>query len=310
MHEDLPSLVFFGTGPVSLASLTSLAQGFTIEAVITKPDRPSSSGHLNHPPVKIWALKHAVPVIQPADSDQLRELFKTNSFASQLGVVVDYGLLIPAPVIDYFRLGIVNSHFSLLPEWRGADPITAAILSGQKVTGVSLMLIVPKLDAGPLIAQETYSLPSSINVLALTEALISLSNKLLQSTLPAYLAGKIKPWPQDTSKPVTYSRKLTKADGQIDWHKSAARLEREVRAYLGWPGSYAGLFDKNVIITRAHVESPPTDVDALPPGETRITASGQLAVACGDGHHLVIDRLKPAGKNEMPSQDFLAGLRI
>jgi methionyl-tRNA formyltransferase len=216
--------------------------------------------------------------------------------------VVDYGILIGQEVIETFPLGIVNSHFSLLPQWRGADPITFAILSGQKQTGVSLMLIVPKLDEGPLLAVARYDIPAGITTPQLTDELISLSNKTLKAVLPQYIEAKVQPLAQDLSQPVTYSRKLSKADGQVDWTKPAEQLEREVRAYLGWPGSYTNMLGRDVIITAAHT----TDEDGT--AGTVADSRKELKVYTAKGA-LVIDKLKPAGKAEMGGAAFLSGLR-
>ncbi len=286
-----PSIVFFGTGPVSRQCLDGIAGHFDLEAIITKPDSVSPHGRTHPTPVKDWAGEHNIPLHQPADKSELAALVTPGHFTSRAGLVVDYGLIIPESVIATFPLGIINSHFSLLPEWRGADPITFALLSGQPVTGVSLMRIVPTLDEGDLLAQTEYPLPPGITISVLTQALGSLSNELLISKLPDYLDGILQPYPQDSSKPITYSRKLTKADGTIDWTKPAARLEREIRAYQGWPGSRTTLEDTEVTITAAHTSNTPRE---------------PLACPTSDGY-LVIDRLKPAGKREMSSAEFLAG---
>jgi methionyl-tRNA formyltransferase len=137
-------------------------------------------------------------------------------------------------------------------------------------------------------------MPADVTIHRLTHDLSDLSNRLLVSTLPAYVRGEIRPYPQDPSRPVTFSRKLTKADGDIIWTKPAAQIEREVRAYLGWPGSRAIIAGVEVTITAAHVASPVEDAKAI-------------SIPCGDHHALVIDRLKPAGKREMTGREFLAG---
>jgi methionyl-tRNA formyltransferase len=299
-------LIFFGTGPVSLACLEGISGYFEIEAIITKPDRVSPSGSLHATPVKTWAAEHHTPVYQPATKAELAELVTPGRFTSRVGLVVDYGLIIPESVIDAFPLGIVNSHFSLLPQWRGADPLTFSILSGQPVTGVSLMLIVPALDEGELLAQREYQMPPGINIDRLTHDLSDLSNRLLIDKLPEYIHGDIQPRPQQSARAVTYSRKLTKADGDLDWSKPAARLEREVRAFLGWPGSRTVILNKDVIVTNAHIGA---DNQAHQQGETFITPEKHLAIGCGDGSYLVIERLKPAGKREMTGQEYLAGHR-
>jgi methionyl-tRNA formyltransferase len=298
------SLVFFGTGPVSLAALEYLSRYFEIEAIITKPDQTGPGGRAMPHPVRDWAKVHEIQLFQPVDKAALTQLVKSEHFRSQVGLVVDYGLILPESVIKAFPLGLINSHFSLLPKLRGADPITFAILQGETQTGVSIMQVVAALDEGPVLAQSRYALPADITVGELTQALSDLSNQLLVETIPKYLAGQLKPWPQDPAAPPTYTKKLSKTDGVIDWTKPAAQLEREVRAYLGWPGSQATLAGASVIITAAHT------ADATgQPGQPSVTPAKELCVFCGQDA-LIIDRLKPAGKPEMTTQAYLAGHKL
>lgn len=297
-------LVFFGSGPVAAKSLELLAADFEIEAVITKPKPAHHRGDF---PVISSANSLGIKLLKAANRQELDELLANKPVASQLAVLIDFGIIVSQAVIDYFPLGIVNSHFSLLPEWRGADPITFSILSGQEQTGVSLMLINEKMDEGDLLAQSVYELPPGITTPVLTAELIQVSNRLLATVLPLYAAGKTIPAPQAEvtmahSTTPSYSRKLTKDDGLIDWAKPAAVLEREVRAYLDWPKSYTKLGSVEVIITKAKV------VDGSgKPGHIEVT-DDSIAVTCGE-EVLVIEKLKPLGKNEMPVSAFLKGYR-
>lgn len=291
------SIVFFGSGPVGLASLKALAENFAIEAVVTKPNPNSSRAPRL---VAQWAETQKLKLLQPADSGTLITAVKSQRVSSSLGVVIDYGLLIGQDVIDSFGLGIVNSHFSLLPEWRGADPITFSLLSGQPTTGVSLMLINSGLDEGDLLSQDTYNIQPNETIDSLTSNLVHLSNQMLQRDLPKYLAGQLTPYPQDTSQEPSYSRKLTKADGRIDWDKPVKQLEREVRAYLGWPGSYTNLEGRDLTIVQAHAS------DASGPQGQPFRIGKQLGIYCGEGA-LIVERLKPAGKQEMDSASYING---
>jgi methionyl-tRNA formyltransferase len=277
---------------------------FTIEAVITKP-RPAH--HRGSVPVLELCEEQSLTVHTPSNKGELSDLFAIQPFTSSLGIVIDYGIIINQDVIDVFPLGIVNSHFSLLPEWRGADPITFSILSGQAQTGVSLMLINDKMDEGPLLAQAIYDLSPDITTPQLTNDLVLLSDAMLKAVLPHYLDGTATAQPQlqvslAISKEPTYSRKLTKDDGIIDWSKPAAQIEREIRAFIEWPKSHARLGEIEVVITKAHVV--PSDGK---PSEIEVdTVSGTLTVHCGE-NSLGIDRLKPAGKKEMSTQEFIRG---
>ena len=293
-------IVFFGSGPVAAKSLELLAKNFEVEAVVTKPQPPH---HKEEFPVLAFAKSKNIRVLTALNDKELSDLFVTNPIKSRLGVVIDYGVNIPRDVIDYFPLGIVNSHFSLLPEWRGADPITFSVLSGQPETGVSLMLISEKLDEGTLLKQAYLSVEDDVTTPILTDRLIDLSDQMLTESIPAYIAGKITPYPQDLTKPATYSRKLTKQDSVIDWAKPAQQIEREIRAYAGWPNSSTKIAGKDVIIIKAHV----VDKSGQP---GKVIADGkQLIVYCGK-QALAIDRLKPAGKKEMSSEAFLAGYKL
>lgn len=299
MADKKPSIVFFGTGDVARSSLQALHQHFTIEAVITRPN--PNTKRSKTPPVEEYADQHSIEILQPADKNKLEEAVVAANFKSLIGVVIDYGLIITGPAIKAFELGIINSHFSLLPEWRGADPITFSLLSGQKKTGVSVMRINQGLDTGDILATADYTIAPHETIRSLTEALVEKSNTLLVEVLPRYVRGEITPQPQDPDTVPTYSRKLTKADGTIDWSLSAEQNERHIRAFLGWPKSTAIIHNTQVIILQATV----LDVSGTP-GDVYTTDDGQLAVYCGKGS-LQIDTLMPAGKRAMSGQDFLRG---
>lgn len=299
-------IIFFGTGPVAAASLELLAQNFIIEAVVTKP-RPAH--HHGDVPVLDVANKLELPIIDVANKKDVTSKVTTRKFKSRVGVLIDFGIIVEQKVIDVFPLGIVNSHFSLLPQWRGADPITFAILSGQSKTGVSLMLLVEAMDEGPLLAIGEIDLEPSTTTPGLTTQLIELSYALLKDVLPKYAAGQLAGSPQEKvaatvgySAIPSYSRKLSKTDGILDWQKPADQLEREIRAYLEWPKSRSILGSHAVIITKAHAETGEGD-----PGKLWIQDK-HLGVYCSKGI-LMIDRIKPAGKGEMSVDSFLNGYK-
>jgi methionyl-tRNA formyltransferase len=302
MNKISETVVFFGSGPVAAQSLALLAHDFKIEAVITKPKPEHHRGDF---PVLSLAQQLDLNVLTPTNKKELSELFATKPLTSRIGVVIDYGIIISQDVIDYFPLGIVNSHFSLLPEWRGADPITFAILSGQPKTGVSLMLIDAGLDTGKLIAQKMLHIAPDETTPTLTAKLIALSHEMLSNYLPEYVAGSIKPRSQPHPNRATYSRKLTKEDGVIDWTKPAAEIEREIRAFIEWPKSHTELAGKEVIITKAYVV-PSTSANAKPGEVTIVPEARAIAVTTGQGS-LWIQQLKPAGKKEMSAGEFLRG---
>lgn len=294
------TVVFFGSGPVAARSLELLAQNFEIEAVITKPKPAHHTGSF---PVLEVAEKLQLPILTVTDKASLDTLMNTKPVHSRLGVLVDFGIIVSQVVIDYFPLGIVNSHFSVLPELRGADPITFAILSGQQSTGVSLMLLVAKMDEGPLLAYGEQPLDGTETTPELTARLILLSDALLRDMLPIY-AKQPQVAPQTiTGREVSYSRKLTKEDGQIDWQKPAIQLEREIRAFIEWPKSHVTLGNTEVIITRATVAKL-----QLTPGTIQVDQQ-RLLVGTSE-QALEILELKPSGKAAMSAQAFLTGYKL
>ncbi|MES2970952.1 MAG: methionyl-tRNA formyltransferase [Patescibacteria group bacterium] len=296
-------IVFFGTGPVAAASLESLATNFSIELVITKQ---APAHHKGSVPVLEVTNRLGLAVEFANTKEELDQLMEDMIFESKVGVIVDYGVIVSKRVIDIFALGIINSHFSLLPEWRGADPITFTILSGQTETGVSLMKIVEALDEGQLIAQEKIEITPNATTPSLTGMLIKKNNEMFKKFLDEYASGNIVPYDQPDI-PATYSRKLTKDDGILDWTKPAVQLEREIRGYIDWPKSRCVLAGKDVVITKARSEQRAVSSEqGVEIGDAKVTPEKQLEIQTGDGV-LIIEKLKPAGKPEMSVEAFLAG---
>lgn len=290
MTNTSKTLTFFGSGPVATATLEALDRaGFKIALIITKP---RASTHRGGVPVLEWAAQHKIPVLTPKDSGELTDLLVNTPLQSNVGLVVDYGIIMKKAVIDLFPLGIINSHFSLLPEWRGPDPITFSVLSGQRETGVSLMLIKERLDEGKLLIQEKFVLRPNITTPELTDELVAMSNRMLKKYIPQYIEGKVEPYNQ-SDKNVSYSRKLTKQDSIVDLAKSAETIEREVRAFAGWPRSRLKLNGRTILITKSRV------VNKLD--------QNSLSVKCGDNTYLEITELiAPSGK-KMNGAEYLRG---
>lgn len=302
MKKTSKTIVFFGSGPVAAKSLALLLEDFSVEAVVTKPRAPHHKGSV---PVLELAESNNIPTLTAANKQELDKLITDNSFSSDIAVLIDFGIIVSQKVIDSFSLGIVNSHFSLLPKLRGADPITFAILNGDTKTGVSLMLIDEGMDTGKLITQKTYHMPDTITTPELTDELIALSHQLICKYLPSYMNNEIQPRQQPHPDRATYTRKLTKSDGIIDWNKPAQQIEREIRAFQVWPGSRTSLFGKDVIITKAHA----VPSDGIP-GKVEIVKDTGILIVYANSGYICIEELKPAGKKEMPVKAFLAGLRL
>lgn len=302
MKNEKISLVFFGSGPVAAESLRLLSKEFSIEAVITKPTTRTEMGEAS-PNTPLFVVENKV---------SLDKLFNEHKFSSNLGVLIDFGIIISQKVIDYFPYGIVNSHFSLLPELRGADPISFAILEGKQKTGVSLMLLVQAMDEGPILMMRDIKLIGTETSLGLTHELIELSASMLIETLPNYMDGKLKLIDQksivnERGVLPSYTRKLTKSDGVIDWNKPADIIEREIRAYIEWPKSHTVLGSVEVVITKAYAV-PSASPTAMIGSIELVPEISSLSVKCAEGS-LYIETLKPNGKNEMPIKAFLAGYK-
>ncbi len=290
-----PRVVFFGSGPVAARSLSLLQNDFDIEAIITKP-------------TTIQEMQDTIgtsPVFAVANKTELDTLINSHTFSSNLGILIDFGIIVSQSVINTFPLGIINSHFSLLPELRGADPIAFAILSGQATTGVSLMLLVQAMDEGPILSQRSYDITTEETTPSLTNNLINLSHELLTQSVPLYISGAITPQPQSQDIKPTYTRKLNKQDGILDFNKSAEQLEREVRAYYDWPKSRTTIAGKDVIVTKAYAV--PSSGPNEKPGDLGVVLEAKSIYITTANGSLWIERLKPAGKKEMTVEAFLAG---
>lgn len=301
MTNQLPKIIFFGTGQTSLDALIALHSLFSIEAVITKPSLVTSSGHTRPTEVELWASKQNIPVYTPAKKTELSDLFAQQEFESTTGVVLDYGLIIPQDVIDGFTLGIVNSHFSLLPKYRGADPIRAAILEGDKSTGVTIMKIVAELDAGPILTWAEYNLSNTTTEPELRKALSELNCALLPETLTLYLNGDIDPIDQDSSA-ATYTSKTNKEDGIIDPSKLPDQLVRQIHAFVAWPKSYFEQDGNTFVIVEAQSSQLETAFGRLS------IVDGKLYFGATTGS-LEIITIQPAGKKPMDARSFINGYK-
>lgn len=297
MSTKTEPAVFFGSGPVAAKCLELLLKHTEVETVITKPLPPH---HRGTAPVIDVAKKHNLPIVTAGNKTELDDIMQTHTFASRYAILIDFGIIVSQKVIDSFPLGIINSHFSLLPHLRGADPITWAIANGDEKTGVSLMLVDKGMDTGKLLTQKTHHLTGSETAPELTEALIILSDQLIHEYVPRYLSGALKPHQQPHPDRATYSRKLTKQDGIIDWQQPAQTIEQKIRAFAEWPQSRTKIGNTEIIITHAKIV---TMTGA--PGDFVIQNNQLIIFAAKNA--LQVETLKPIGKKEMPVKAFLAG---
>ena len=233
-------LVFMGTPSFAipvLAGLTSV-DGWEVVGVYTAPDRPAGRGRKDQSsPVKEFALEHELPVHQPTSLRSAGAQAELAALQPDAIIVAAYGKLLPPPVLELPPLGCLNLHPSLLPRHRGPSPVATAILEGDRVTGVTLMLLNEGMDTGPLIARKEFPLAGDETAPGLTETLFGLGGELLQENLPRWQSGELNASPQDDSL-ATVTRKLERADGLADWTLNAETLERRARAFTPWPGLF------------------------------------------------------------------------
>ena len=297
-------VVFMGSPDFALPGLSALAAARTYQVVgvITQPDRASGRGReLKSPPVKNLALELDIPIMQPEKLRTPESMQQLSVWNPDLIIVAAFGQILKKDVLDLPRYGCINVHASLLPRWRGAAPINAAILAGDEETGVTIMQMDVGLDTGPTLAKKSIRLSPDDTTGSALQALSTLGADLLLETLPEYLSGNLKPVPQP-AEGATYAPMLKKEDGKLDFTKDVNELERRVRAMNPWPGAFMD-FDGAVLKAhRAHVEQ--GNVSA---GQ-RLIVQNQPAVGARGGI-LVLDEVQPAGKKSMSGKSFLAGAR-
>ena len=301
-------IVFFGTPGFAVPSLEVLARaGHTIAAVVTQPDKPRGRGqHVRPSDVKVAGLRLPAPVLEPArlkDPGLAREL---EDLESDLGVVAAYGRILPATLLEIPRLGMINVHASLLPRWRGAAPVQRAILNGDESTGVTIMRVVPELDAGPILAQTSTPISHDETSATLEHRLATLGAALLEKTVTALAVGPIEEMPQD-QRLVTYAARLEKAESVLDWARPALAVHNQIRGLQPWPVAASKLQGKRILL-RASVPLPDERhgvsagtvvrvendaiVVAAAPGAVRLTMvqiEGRQAVTAAaflNGHHV------------------------
>ena len=290
-----------GSPPFALPSLEALAKIYSVVAVVSQPDRPAGRGREpTSPATKVFAADAGIPIIQP---EKLRDSDAVNRIAAlepEMLVVAAYGQILPQSVLELPERGSLNVHASILPRWRGAAPIQAAIRNGDSETGVTIMLMDAGLDTGPILSQRAIAIEVDDTGGALTERLSYIGGELLIETIPSYLVGDIAPRPQNETL-ATHAPMLAKGDGKLDLQDSAEQLARQIRAFDPWPGTFLIWGDRRLAIKRAHSVS----INGMATG--RVTMIGNApAVSTGDGA-LVLDIVQPAGKRAMSGDAFLNG---
>jgi methionyl-tRNA formyltransferase len=300
-------IVFMGSPDFALPTLRALHENYPVAGVVTQPNRAAGRGReLKPPPVKKLAQELEIPVIQPEKLHQPEAMEQLRAWSPDVIVVAAFGQILKKDVLDLPPFGSINVHASLLPRWRGAAPINAAILYGDEETGVTIMKMDAGLDTGPILSQRSVRIEPDDTAGSLFETLSRLGAELLLDTLPGYLAGEVQPKPQP-EEGATYAPMLKKKDGALDFSRPAEELERKVRAFNPWPGAY---FEWKGNLLKVHRASTAVVFTYMfqPPG-THTVYDGFPAVYGGDSTMLVLEEVQPAGKKPMSGKAFLAGAR-
>lgn len=300
--------VFLGTPEIARHCLESLLadEHFKIVGVITQPDRRAGRKmKLTPSPVKELALAHKIPVLTPVNFKDPELLAEIAGWGAEAGVVVAFGQILPQSFLDIYPRQVVNVHTSLLPHWRGAAPIQRSIMAGETETGVSLQVMVKKLDAGDVIGVRRLQVPESMNAVDLHDAMKPLAADLLRVEFMDYLRGNLVPTPQDDSQ-VTYAHKIDKQEGLIDWRRPAIQILNQMRGLALGPGVYTTRQGKKLKLHRAQVES-----------YSKKTTPGQVIVVDGDSFlvasgvdALRVETVQPESRAQMSVKDYLRGYPI
>jgi len=297
-------LAFMGTPDFAATILGTLIDaGHRIVAVYTQPPRPAGRGHRPQlSPVQSLAAQYGLAVRYPAT---LRNALEQVAFA-ELGVdaavVAAYGLILPRPFLTAPRLGCLNVHASLLPRWRGAAPIQRALLAGDPETGITIMQMEEGLDTGPILLQERVPIASDATSVVLSAELAILGGRLVLTALDRVAEGSLRGTPQPPDG-ITYASKVTREEGRLDWRQPSNDLERRVRAFDPWPGSFFEIADERIRVLAA------IDLPGPAGGIPGTVLDGRLAIACGEGV-LRLLRLQRSGRTALDAPVFLRGFPI
>lgn len=292
-----------GSPEFAVPALQKLAGCYLVVGVVTQPDRPAGRGRaLTPPPVKQLADSLGIAAIQPVQLKDADAVAQLKAWRPDVIIVVAYGQILRPVVLALPPYGCINVHASLLPRWRGAAPIQAALAHGDSHTGITIMKMGEGLDTGPILAQCRVEITAEDTAETLGKRLAQVGADLLLETLPGYLQGAITPQPQDNSQ-ATYAPQLRKEDGLLNFNQPAEALARQVRAYFPWPGSFTYWQGEILKVHKAHAVP---GAQAEP--EQRSVIEGKPAFGTARGW-LVLDEVQPAGKRRMAGNEFLSGAR-
>lgn len=303
----MTKIVFMGTPAFSAPILKMLAdEGHTIVSVVTQPDRPVGRKKIMTPtPVKEQALELGLPIYQPEKLKDPEQAQKILDLEPDLIVTAAFGQILPSAILEAPPLGAINVHASLLPEYRGGAPIHQAIIDGKKETGVTIMYMVDRLDAGDIISQTTVPIEETDHTGSMFEKLSTAGMDLLKEILPSIIDGTNPRIPQDESR-VTFARNISREQERIDWQRSAVEIYNQVRGLHPWPVAFTTLSGANVKLWWTEIADSQKDGA---PGEIVELTKDAIIVRTGSGT-LAIKELQPAGKKRMTAEDYLRGPKL
>lgn len=296
----MASVVFMGTPDFAVPALRLLMRHHTVLAVVTQPDRPAGRNRqVQESPVKQAAAAAGIPVFQPEKIRRAEAIETLRQWPADLFIVAAFGQILPQVVLDLPRFGSLNIHASLLPRWRGAAPIQAAVRAGDDVSGITIMRMDAGLDTGPILTQREIALAADETGASLHDKLSALGGELLMDTLPGYLDGRIVPQAQEDEL-ATLATRIQKDEGRINWSLPALEIDRMVRAYTPWPGSFT-IWDGKLLKILAGAPG-----DGHAEAGQAIARDGTLAIGTGTGLY-ILARLQLEGRAAANTADFLRG---
>ncbi|MBE7321237.1 methionyl-tRNA formyltransferase [Staphylococcus capitis] len=301
----MSKIIFMGTPDFSTKVLEMLIAEHDVIAVVTQPDRPVGRKKvMTPPPVKKVALEHNIDVYQPEklkDSEELAELLTLDA---DLIVTAAFGQLLPESLLNAPRLGAINVHASLLPKYRGGAPIHQAIIDGEEKTGITIMYMVKKLDAGNIISQKAINIEEDDNVGTMHDKLSFLGADLLKDTLPSIINETNDSIPQDDSE-ATFASNISREDERINWNQSAQDIHNHIRGLSPWPVAYTTMDDKNLKLYSSHIISGKNG----DPGKIIETTKKAIIIGTGSNDAIALTEMQLAGKKRMLVANYLSGVQ-
>ncbi|MGN1401718.1 MAG: methionyl-tRNA formyltransferase [Bacillus sp. (in: firmicutes)] len=301
----MTKIVFMGTPDFSVPVLQRVIQdGYEVIAVVTQPDRPVGRKKvMTPPPVKVEAIKQGIPVYQPEKLRVREDLDKILALQPDLVITAAFGQILPKELLEAPKLGCINVHASLLPELRGGAPIHYAIMEGKEKTGITIMYMAEKLDAGDILTQAEVAIEEDDNVGTMHDKLSEAGAELLSATLPKLIAGELTPIPQNHEE-ATFASNIKREQEKIDWSKGGEQIYNKVRGLNPWPVAYTTLDGKVMKIWKT--EKRHLDIEANP-GQVLAIEEDGFIVSTGNETAIKVTELQPAGKKKMSAFDYLRG---